>query len=110
MKKHRWSLSTLGVFLITLWIFLCFYVFLYSKLIAIGYKMETAKKRYDELTMINKNYKAEILTSSSQENLLKRAKESGMELISPSNWCYIDVNTCSSKRMNINDTAEAGIR
>ena len=107
MKKRRWSLSTLGASLLTLWIFLCIYVFLYSKLIALGYKMETAKKKYDELTMINKNYKAEILSFSSPENLLKKSRLSGMDLVSPSEWCYVYIrNNETGDRFN--DTAEAG--
>lgn len=110
MKKRRWSLSTLGISLIALWIFLCFYVFIYCKLVAIGYRMEEAKKNYEELTMINKNYRAEILRFSSPENLLKTARLSGMELVSPSVWCYVDVKQVNPAGVKINDTAEAGTR
>lgn len=110
MKKRRWSLSTLGVSLVMLWIFLCCYVFLYCKLIAIGYKMESAKKKHEELTMINKNYKAQILSFSSPENLLKTAKLSGVELVSPYRWCYVDIKQTVPTGVKINDTAEAGIK
>ncbi len=107
MKKRGWSLSPLGVFLIILWVFLCFYVFLYCKLVAIGYKMEMAKKQYDELTMLNRNYKAKILSFSSPENLLKMAKSSGINLINPSKWCYIDIRE-DKVGAKFNETAEAG--
>lgn len=110
MKKRRWSLSTTGITLIILWVFLCFYVFLYCKLVAVGYKMEAAKKKYEELTMLNENYRAEILRFSSPENLLKTARMSGIELVSPSEWCYVEVRAVGPEGVKIGNTAEAGTR
>jgi cell division protein FtsL len=111
MKKRRWSLSTLWTSLIILWIFLCFYVFLYSKLVAVGYKLEEAKKSHEELVMINKTYKAEILSFSSPANLLKTANAAGIDLMaSPSGWFYVDVKRAEPAGVKINDTAEAGTR
>jgi len=72
--------------------------------------MEAGKKRFEELTMINQNYKAEILRFSSPENLLRTAKLYNMELLSPSKWCYVDIKQDNSKRMTIHDKAEAGTR
>ncbi|MBN1445031.1 MAG: hypothetical protein JW957_02850 [Candidatus Omnitrophica bacterium] len=109
MKKKRVSLSTLGISLILVWAFLCSYVFIYCKIVAIGYRMEEAKKRFEELDMINKNCKAEILMLSSPENLLKNAKMRNMELVNPSRWCYVDIEIDKNKG-TMNDTAEAGTR
>jgi hypothetical protein len=72
--------------------------------------MEEAKKRFEELDMINKNCKAEILTLSSPENLLKKARMRNIELVSPSKWCYVDVEIDKNPKGTINDTAEAGTR
>lgn len=110
MRKKRWSLSTLGISLILVWIFLCSYVFIYCKIVAIGYKMEEAKKRFEELNMINKNCRAEILMLSSPENLLKNARIRNLELISPARWCYVDIEIDENSKGTLNDTAEAGTR
>ncbi len=110
MKKRRWSFSTLGLSLIILWIFLCSYVFLYCKLVAVGYRMEKAKKSYEELTMLNENYRARILMFSSPENLQKTARAAGIELVSPSEWCYVDVRKTNPEGVHIGNTAEAGTR
>ena len=110
MRRKRFSLSTLGVSLVLIWILSCSYVFIYCKLVAIGYKMEDAKKRFEELNMINKNCKVEILTLSSPENLLQTAKTCNIELVSPSEWCYVDIDTDDNRKGNSNDTAEAGTR
>ncbi len=110
MKRKRWSLSTLGISLILVWVFLCSYVFIYCKIVAIGYKMEEAKKSFEELDMINKNFKAEILSLSSPENLLKKARMRDMELVNPSKWCYVDIEVDKNPKGTLNDTAEAGTR
>jgi len=107
-KKNRWSLSILGATLIILWLFLCSYVFLSCKLVAVGYKLEKAKKKHEELTMLNKNYKAQLLMFSSPENLLQTARMAGIELVSPSEWCYVDIKKVDSEGVQVNDTAEAG--
>ncbi len=110
MKKRKWSLSTLGISLIVLWILLCSYVFLYCKLVAVGYRLEEVKKKYEELTMLNENYRAQILMFSSPENLLKTARMAGIELVSPSKWCYVDVKEVCPEGVQIGDTAEAGTK
>lgn len=95
------------IFLGILFFFLCIYVFLHSKVIAIGYKMQEAKKKYEDLDMLNKNYRAEILKLTSQAELLKKAENLQIEFVSPSKWCYFDIekeNPIGAK----NGKAEAG--
>lgn len=109
MKRRKKPLPTVVIMMGCIWIFLCFYVFLSCKIIAIGYRMEEIKKRYEEINMLNKNYKAEILKLSSPEYLLKIVRNAGIELISPSKWCYVDIMIEDTKG-NKNDTAEASIQ
>ncbi|MCX8082518.1 MAG: hypothetical protein N3D17_03860 [bacterium] len=108
MKTRRKPLPTVAVIMGLMWIFLCLYVLLSCKIIAIGYRMEEIKRKYEELNMINKNYNAEILKLSSPENLLMIVRNAGIELINPSEWCYVDIMIKDIKGNN-NDTAEAGI-
>ncbi|MCM8761967.1 MAG: hypothetical protein NC905_01430 [Candidatus Omnitrophica bacterium] len=109
MKGCRKPLP-IGVLLLGfIWVFLCLYVLLFCKIIAIGYKMEEAKRKYEEINMINKNYKAEILKLSSPEYLLRIVRNAGIELTNPSEWCYVDIINEDVKG-NRNDTAEAGIQ
>ncbi|HPP30442.1 MAG TPA: hypothetical protein PLE69_05925 [bacterium] len=109
MKGRRKSLPMVVVLLGFIWVFLCLYVLLFCKIIAIGYRMEEAKRKYEEINMINKNYKAEILKLSSPEYLLKIVRNAGIELVNPSEWCYVDIKFENAKG-NRNDTAEAGIQ
>ncbi|MDD3726178.1 MAG: hypothetical protein PHI44_03170 [Candidatus Ratteibacteria bacterium] len=111
MKRHKGrkrSLPTVVILMAIVWTFLCLYVWLSCKIVAIGYKMEEAKKMYEEAHMLNQNYKAEVLRLSSPEYLLKITRNAGIELVNPSAWCYVDIMVDDTKG-NRNDTAEAGI-
>lgn len=108
MKAKRKALPRTVVLLGIIWIFLCVYVYLSCKIIAIGYKMEEVKKRYEEINMLNKNYKAELLKLSSPEYLLTITRNAGIKLTTPAEWCYVDINIDEPKGTK-NDTAEAGI-
>lgn len=106
MRKRRKPLPTIAILIGLAWVFLCLYVFLYGKIIAIGYRLDKSKKSYEEINMLNKNYKAEILIHSSPEYLLRITKNAGIELINPSEWCYVDITIENAKR-NRNDKVEA---
>jgi len=108
MKKKP-NISNWFIFVSILFVFLCFYVLLSCKVIAIGYQMEEAKKRYEESNMLNKHYKAEILRLTSQSELLKNAASFEMDLANPSGWCYLDIEPENKKERN-DGTAEAGTR
>ena len=95
------------IFLSISFVFLSLYVFLSSQIIAVGYKMEKAKKKHEDLTIINKNYKAEVFKSTSLSELLKRAENFNLELVSPSKWCYLDISPEKTEGKK-NGTAEAG--
>lgn len=101
------SLPTVPVLMAMMWIFLCSYVWLSCKIIAIGYKMEEAKKKYEEMYMLNQNYKAEFLRISSPEHLLKIIRNAGLHLENPSTWCYVDIKIAPEKEEK-NGTVEAG--
>lgn len=106
MKKKQ-AVPTWFIFLGILFAFLCFYVFLSCKVIAIGYKMQEAKKRHENLNMLNKHYKAEILRLSSQSELLKRAESFNIALKIPNSWCYMDIEH-EKPQGNRDGKAEAG--
>ncbi len=108
MKKKP-TIPNWIVFMSILFIFLCLYVFLSCKVIAIGYKMEEAKKRYEDLEMLNKYYKSEILKLTSQAELLKKAESFNMHLVNPSKWCYLEIEPDNSEGKS-NGKAEAGTR
>lgn len=95
------------IFLSVTFVFVIFYVLLSAKIIAIGYKMEEVKSRYENLNMLNKNYRAEMLKLTSQSELLKRAEKFNIKLINPSKWCYLELNPDNSKGKK-DGTAEAG--
>jgi len=107
MKGRRKPLPTVGVLMGFIWSFLCLYVLLYCKIIAIGYRLEEAKRKYEELNMINKNYRADTLKLSSPDYLLKIVRSAGIELVNPSEWCYVDIKI-EDEKGNKNDKAEAG--
>ncbi len=105
--KSKFSLPNWALFLGLTFAFLCIYVLLSVKVIAIGYRMEDAKKKHENLDMLNENYKAEILRLTSQAELLKRAEKFNLQLVTPSRWCYMEIEKPEQDGKN-NGKAEAG--
>ncbi|HOK56593.1 MAG TPA: hypothetical protein PKV21_03320 [bacterium] len=106
MKKNKRNLNKFRRFLFftAIGFFLTVYVFLYLKIIYIGYETDKLKEKYDFLNLLNKNYNLQIIKLTTPENLIKIAKEKNINLIVPKNWCYLEI-----KEENVQDTKQTGI-
>ena len=93
-------------------ILLCSYVFLSSKIIDIGYKIEKSENKYHDAILINQNYQAKLLQVCCQESLKGLMKKYNIALKSPSTWSFVDVkiekNTLRTGLLN--EKAEANTK
>ncbi len=92
MRRRRWFLPKGYTLLIVTAVFLCWYVFLYGNIVAIGYFLEDYQNTHQDLLMQNENLKAELMSLVSPENLLRRAERFELGLSVPAVWPYIEIN------------------
>lgn len=108
MKRRKKRISKWGFYLWVCGFFLCIYVFLFCQLVAIGYSMYKLKQEYEELNIVNKNYKVEYLKLTSPDRLLEMVNSYGIELVFPERWCYLSIEKPEiPERERINGKAEA---
>ncbi|MFN4227228.1 MAG: hypothetical protein ACK4F0_03695 [Candidatus Ratteibacteria bacterium] len=89
-KKNRNEFREFSLFIV-IGFFLFVYVFLYIKIIQIGYQTEKLKEKYDLLNLLNKSYNLQIIKLTHPENLIKIAKEKNINLTTPKNWCFLEI-------------------
>lgn len=108
MKRKKRVISKWSFYLWICGFFLCLYVFLFCELIAIGYSMYKLKQEYEELNILNKNYKVEYLKLTSPDSLLRMINSHGIKLVYPKRWCYLDIEKRGNpEKERVNETAEA---
>jgi cell division protein FtsL len=110
MKKKKLNIARWIFLLCVTGVFSCIYVFLSGKIMEAGYTMEKQKKNLEELTMINKIYKARFVELTSPDNLIDILEKKGIELENPKEWCYVDIRINKNERGKISDRAEAGTK
>lgn len=89
-KKNNNSFKKFFLFIIS-GIFLTVYVFLYLKIIHIGYQTNKLKEEYDFLNFLNKSYNLQLIKLTNPENLVRIAREKNINLIIPKNWCFLEI-------------------
>ncbi len=98
MKKtfHNVNFKNL-IFISITGLYLVIYVFLYLKIIYLGYAIEKIKEEYETLNLLNKNYTLQLLELTTPENLEKIANVKSIELENPIDWCFLEIRNENEK-------------
>ncbi|MGC8976296.1 MAG: hypothetical protein ACP5OB_01535 [Candidatus Ratteibacteria bacterium] len=107
-KNKRNNLKTL-FFISMIGCYLIAYVFLYLKIVHIGYIIGKMKDEYETLNLLNKNYNLQLIKLMTPENLEKLAKEKNINLKIPENWCFYKIKE-DEKNIKETQILEAGER
>jgi len=97
-RKKKLDATDWKMFLITAGILLTCYVFLSSKMIALGYKIEKVEKSYQELLTVNQNYQAEVMNLCSPGCLKELMQKYGISLEIPPDWSFVDVTVADERK------------
>ncbi|MCS7180525.1 MAG: hypothetical protein N2589_07265 [bacterium] len=105
-RKNRNSFNKWLYFLIS-GFFLIIYVFLYLKIIYLGYLIDKCKEEYELLSLINKKYTLQFITLTTPENLKKLASEKNINLVVPENVCFLEIKEEDEKNIEKSGILEA---
>ena len=97
-RKKRVEAGDWKVFLITAGLLLSGYVFMSSKMIAVGYKIDKVEKVYQELLTVNQNYQAEVMNLCSPGCLKELMRKYGITLEIPPDWSFVDVTVTDERK------------
>lgn len=111
-KRKKFDVIQWKIYFLFGGVLLCLYIFLSSKIIDIGYKIEKLESRYHDALLINQNYQAGLLRICGQESLKELMKKHNITLKYPSTWSFVDVKIKKDALRTglINGKAEANTR
>lgn len=109
MKRNRENFKSI-LFVSIIGIYLIIYVFIYLKILHIGYITEKVREEYETLNLINKNYNIQLTKLLSPENLEKLAREKNINLKIPESCCFLEIKEENEKNTGKNEVLEAGTK
>ncbi|HOK80111.1 MAG TPA: hypothetical protein PK303_05160 [bacterium] len=101
MKKGRMLPRWVSnVVLISVFVF-C-YLIIYCNVIALGYKVSTLEKQYQQMKNWNDYYRSQILKELSLEKVKQRAIKMNLSLEIPNQWRIVEITSSETETDNRN--------